>query len=227
MSDGPGQKSKPRKKTSKSKFIARPPQQEPERPQTPLDERVFKSLGFNDTTIKLLHNVDEGIAEVVKQSKEMMIAAGINIEFQITQGFRTPEQQYAAYKRGKSPLNGYTSKSNHQSGNAIDYSAYVNGKYIKQGDAPQYKVVAQIFKIAAQKIGAPLVWGGDYKDQPPDWDHIEVVGKSPKKSAEHPKRSYAQKDTSPPKRRELVKTPEIVQAFIDQTPRIKIFDFKP
>lgn len=51
-----------------------------------------------------------------------------SVDFGITCGLRTAEEQNILYQNGKSKLDGYYKKSRHQSGDAIDILPYLDGK---------------------------------------------------------------------------------------------------
>jgi hypothetical protein len=50
------------------------------------------------------------------------------IDFAITSGLRTTEEQQELYKQGKSKYDGITNKSKHQEGKAIDICPCIDGK---------------------------------------------------------------------------------------------------
>lgn len=85
-------------------------------------------------------------------------------------GFRTAEEQNALYnKRPRvSYKDGYRNMSYHQTGNAFDIYAFVNGK--ATWEQKYYEPIARhIQKIAMDKYGTRLTWGGDwhgFKDLP-------------------------------------------------------------
>lgn len=73
-------------------------------------------------------------------------------------GLRTAEQQRHLFVGGKSNADGYTNKSYHQTGRAIDVYAYVNGKASWQ--KPHLTMVACAILQAASQLGVKLEWGG-------------------------------------------------------------------
>lgn len=89
-----------------------------------------------------------------------------------TGGFRTAGQQNALFKVGKSKLDGYTNKSNHQSGNAVDVFAYVDGD--TSWDEDDLTHVATAMLAAASELGVSLRWGGHWRGFV-DMPHFEVV----------------------------------------------------
>ena len=157
---------------------------EPATPVAPhlVDEKTLKSEGFNQETIGLLRHVDAKLEKLVEETGRVLREEGIRVKMQITQGFRTAREQLECYKRGASKCDGYHFKSNHQSGRAIDYSLYQNGRYLTGDDAKsaaQYSKVATAFKTAAHRLGYNIEWGGDWRKFK-DNDHIEIARHQPK-----------------------------------------------
>ena len=86
-------------------------------------------------------------------------------------GLRTPEQQRKLFDLKVSQLDGTIKISNHQSGNAFDVFAYVDGK--ASWDIGHLNEVATAVLAAASQLGVKLAWGGHWKrfvDRP----HFEV-----------------------------------------------------
>ena len=86
-------------------------------------------------------------------------------------GLRTPEQQRKLFDLKASQLDGTIKISNHQSGNAFDVFAYVDGK--ASWDVGHLNEVATAVLAAASQLGVKLAWGGHWKrfvDRP----HFEV-----------------------------------------------------
>ncbi|MFA0093730.1 M15 family metallopeptidase [Vibrio splendidus] len=93
-------------------------------------------------------------------------------DFGITSGKRTAEEQSALFKKGASQLDGYSKKSRHQTGHAIDFVVYDENNKVTWGFS-YYEQVSWAFKQAAQELNVPIVWGGDwvsFKDGP----HVEL-----------------------------------------------------
>ena len=96
-----------------------------------------------------------------------------NVDFGIPSsgGLRTPEQQRKLFDIKASQLDGTIKISNHQSGNAFDVFAYVDGK--ASWDIGHLNEVATAVLSAASQLGVKLAWGGHWKrfvDRP----HFEV-----------------------------------------------------
>lgn len=93
-------------------------------------------------------------------------------DFGITSGKRTAEEQSALFKKGASQLDGYSKKSRHQTGHAIDFVVYDENSKVTWGFS-YYEQVSWAFKQAAKELNVPIVWGGDwvsFKDGP----HVEL-----------------------------------------------------
>lgn len=89
------------------------------------------------------------------------------IDFGVTQGLRTIEQQRQYVADGKSK----TMNSRHLTGHAVDVVAMVGGK--ASWTFRHYEAIAQAFKAASTELGVPVVWGGSwasFKDGP----HFEL-----------------------------------------------------
>lgn len=78
------------------------------------------------------------------------------VAFTITEGLRTPARQAALVKAGASR----TLNSRHLTGHAVDIAALVNGQV--RWDWPLYPRIAAAFKAASERLGIPIVWGGDW-----------------------------------------------------------------
>lgn len=88
------------------------------------------------------------------------------LDFAVIDGIRTEAQQEALVEAGASK----TMDSAHLVGEAIDIMVYVNGK--GRWEEHLYRKVHPAFEQAAEIVGIPLVWGGDW-----GWDfgHYEIV----------------------------------------------------
>lgn len=87
-------------------------------------------------------------------------------------GRRSAMQQNQLFSAGRSKCDGYSKISNHQSGNALDFYAFVDGK--ASWDELHLAMVAAAFLQAASILGYRLKWGGlwtNFKDMP----HVELV----------------------------------------------------
>jgi len=89
-----------------------------------------------------------------------------------TAGFRTAIQQNKLFKDNKSRADGYNKLSYHQSGRALDFYAYVDGK--ASWDKGHLAQVAAAFFQAASIKGYKIIWGGLWKSFQ-DYPHIQLV----------------------------------------------------
>lgn len=93
-------------------------------------------------------------------------------------GKRSPEVQNKLFHEGKSKCDGYDEISNHQTGRALDFYAYVDGAASWKQE--HLAMVAAAFLQAAAILGYKLAWGGLWKSSKSDlygWDmpHVELV----------------------------------------------------
>ena len=106
------------------------------------------------------------------------------VDFTITDGVRTIEQQKALYAQGRTKsgevvtnADGVTLKSNHQAkadgcGHAVDLYPYCNGA-VQFNDVAKLKKIAEHIKATAQKLGYAVEWGGDWTSIK-DYPHFEL-----------------------------------------------------
>ena len=73
-------------------------------------------------------------------------------------GVRTEVRQQQLFHDGKSKADGIHDKSNHQTGQALDFYAYIDGKASWRED--HLAMVACAFLQAASILGISLNWGG-------------------------------------------------------------------
>lgn len=87
-------------------------------------------------------------------------------------GVRTEEQQKSLFDRKLSMADGVKNKSKHQSGEALDFYAYIDRRASwEPGDLAQ---IAAAFLQASIKLGYDLQWGGlwvNFVDSP----HVELI----------------------------------------------------
>ena len=95
-------------------------------------------------------------------------------------GRRTDSEQHALYKIGRygdkrrkiTYKDGYRNKSYHQTGLAVDFYAYINGK--PNWQPKYYTIIARhIQKVAWEKYHVKLTWGGDWKSFK-DLPHLQI-----------------------------------------------------
>ena len=121
--------------------------------------------------------VDQQLIDVAELAIQISV-----IDFGIPSdgGVRTERRQSELFLSGKSKADGVRNKSNHQSGNALDFYAYVDGA--ASWDHDHLAMVACAFLQAATLLGVSLNWGGLWSSTkkingiPYGWDmaHIEL-----------------------------------------------------
>lgn len=145
---------------------------------------------FSQNSLNRLATVHPDMQRVAHRAIELS-----SIDFSITQGRRTLDEQKRLYGKGRTAAQcraagvpeayakpnekqvTWTLRSNHLSGNAIDVAPYINGRleYDDNGKLGLWPKIAKAFKDAARELGVPIEWGGDWtktKDRP----HFELVG---------------------------------------------------
>ena len=144
---------------------------------------------FSQASLNRLATVHPDMQKVAKRAIELS-----PIDFSITQGRRTLDEQKRLYGKGRTaaqcraagvPIDyalpmekkvTWTLQSNHLSGNAIDVAPFVNGKleYDDNGKLGLWPKIAKAFKDAARELGVSIEWGGDWK-KTTDRPHFELV----------------------------------------------------
>ena len=120
------------------------------------------TFSFGTKSKERLQGVHPDLVKVIEEAiKESPL------DFSITQGLRTKEQQKALFDAGKSQ----TMNSRHLTGKAVDIAVIRDGEVT--WDAKYYQIAADHIKGVAAKLDIPLTWGGDwvsFKDGP----HFEL-----------------------------------------------------
>jgi peptidoglycan L-alanyl-D-glutamate endopeptidase CwlK len=90
-------------------------------------------------------------------------------------GWRSAEEQHQLFLDGKSTLDGYIKKSEHQDRKAIDIYAYVNGK--ASWKMQHLNLLAGHIIGTANRMGYKLRWGGDFNGNwsSDDEDFVDAV----------------------------------------------------
>ena len=107
---------------------------------------------FGSRSEKNLTGVNPELVKVVRRALEIS-----ELDFAITEGFRSKERQKMLVKIGASQ----TMNSKHLTGNAVDLAAYYQGAIC--WDWPLYAKLADAMKQAAYELDVAIVWGGDWK----------------------------------------------------------------
>lgn len=134
------------------------------------------SFSFGTKSKQNMEGVDPSMIEIAELAIQLTV-----IDFGIPPdgGVRTAKRQNELFEAGKSKANGFTSLSRHQSGEALDFYAFVDGK--ASWEHEHLAMVAAAFLQAASILGYAVNWGGlwEYKNiingVPYGWDmgHIE------------------------------------------------------
>jgi len=100
-----------------------------------------------------------------------VVEAAIKItdqDFLVTEGIRNINRQRELVKAGKSK----TMNSRHLTGHAVDLCPYP----VDWNDHSKFEAIAEAMKAAAEDLGIPLEWGGDWKG---GWDkpHFQLTHK--------------------------------------------------
>ena len=130
------------------------------------------------TSLANLKGVHPNLVKVITESIK-----DTPIDFTVTSGARTTEEQKALYAQGRTKpggivtnADGVKNKSNHQSksdgfGHAVDICPYVNGK-LDWNTSKNFKIVAEHICDVAESLGINIAWGGNWKFT--DLPHFEL-----------------------------------------------------
>lgn len=103
-------------------------------------------------SIHRLEGVHPDLTRVVGRAIEMT-----SIDFTVLEGVRSYERQEALVRLGASK----TMNSRHLTGHAVDLAALVGNKVSWRPD--HYTPIADAMKAAAEELGVPVEWGGDWR----------------------------------------------------------------
>lgn len=124
---------------------------------------------LSQRSIDHMAGIDPRLIEIAALAITLTV---IDFGIPATGGKRTAPQQLALHLAGSSPnCDGYKIESNHQTGMALDFFAYVDGKGSWSEEA--LAMVACAFMQAASILGYKLAWGGLWKWA--DLPHIELI----------------------------------------------------
>ncbi|GAB7088924.1 M15 family metallopeptidase [Marinifilum fragile] len=127
---------------------------------------------FSKRSLDRLGKVDQRLQQLMHNAIALS-----PIDFGIPEygGLRTEEEQQQLYQKGLSKCDGYKIKSYHQTGNAIDIYAYVNGK--ASWDKIHLAIIAGVILGEANRMNLNVRWGGTFgSDAFKGWDmpHFEL-----------------------------------------------------
>ncbi len=132
---------------------------------------------FGKLSLERLATCDERIQKVMNEAIK-------HYDFTVLYGYRTPEEQFELFKKGRTltngvwkvtgktvtQLDGKTKMSNHNSNpsKAIDIAPYP----IDWNNIQRFLDMAKVIKEAAKTVGVEITYGGDWKMK--DYPHFEV-----------------------------------------------------
>lgn len=124
---------------------------------------------LSTTSIARMQGIDLRLVDIAHRGLELS-----PIDFGIPEygGLRTIEQQEKLFADGKSKADGVKKLSYHQSGKALDFYAYVDGK--ASWNKPHMFMVATALLQAANELGHRLEWGGLWVSWQ-DYPHVQLV----------------------------------------------------
>ena len=105
-------------------------------------------FALSDRSKQRLEGVDKNLVDVVKLAIEYT-----KIDFGVTQGLRTPEEQKKLVESGASQ----TMNSKHITGKAVDLAAYIDGRLSWEHNL--YDDIADAMKQAAIEKNVAIRWG--------------------------------------------------------------------
>lgn len=123
---------------------------------------------LSQKSLNKLEGVHEDLQKVVHKA-----IALTKVDFGVTCGLRTVEEQKALYAQGRTKpgkIVTWTMNSRHLTGKAVDLVAYKDGKV--SWDEKLYKDIAAAMLEAAEMLNVKLVWGGSWDK--PDYPHHEL-----------------------------------------------------
>jgi peptidoglycan L-alanyl-D-glutamate endopeptidase CwlK len=112
---------------------------------------------FSRSSLEKLSTCDSFLQIICKRALEVS-----KIDFGISCGYRSPEDQLKAYQEGKSKIDGVTVKSKHNliPSKAVDIFGYVNGK--ADYSIPVMCYLAGAMDAVSADLGIKLRWGGNW-----------------------------------------------------------------
>lgn len=121
---------------------------------------------FGKNSLKKLATVDERLQllanEVLKISK---------VDFGISYGIRSDEEQHQIFLSGASQCDGITKRSKHQDGLAFDFVCYINNKITFE--KKYYYYIVGLMQVVANQLNIGITCGVWWSFE--DCGHIELV----------------------------------------------------
>ena len=110
------------------------------------------TYSFSQRSLDRMNGVHPDLVAVMKLAIQRT-----SVDFTVLEGLRTIARQKQLVAKGASK----TMNSRHLTGHAIDVAPMVNGNV--SWDWPLYYKLEPAIKDAAQELGVPIEWGGDWK----------------------------------------------------------------
>jgi len=123
---------------------------------------------LSDKSKERMKGVDDRLQQVANAA---LLITKIDFGIPRDGGLRTAVRQKQLYDENKSKADGYKYKSHHQTGKALDFYAYVDGK--ASWDELHLAMVATAFLQAGSILGIKLEWGGNFRSFK-DMPHIQI-----------------------------------------------------
>lgn len=131
-------------------------------------------MHFSSKSVSKLLTTDKDLQDIFLEAIKYS-----PIDFGISHGLRSAEEQNELYQQGRTKpgnivtnVDGYTRRSKHQDGIAIDVFAWVDGKV--SWEEKYYWMIAGVVLWVAQSRNIKLQWGGHWKSFK-DYPHFELI----------------------------------------------------
>lgn len=135
---------------------------------------MIRNFKLSNRSRTRMIGVDQRLHEITQLAIKISL-----VDFGIPRdgGMRHEQRQNELFLQGVSKCDGIIAKSKHQTGLALDFYAYVDGK--ASWEPAHLAMVATAFLQAASQLGYSLSWGGLWGGSDPmyGWDmgHVELV----------------------------------------------------
>lgn len=123
-----------------------------------------------DTNLSHLH------PEIQTMAREFLAqCANAGLKVKIIETWRDPKREDELHAKGITKATGKTCKHCFMLGaipasKAFDFALYdASGAYIRDGGDLAYRKAGELGR------GIGMIWGGDFKHAPPDFDHFEIA----------------------------------------------------
>jgi peptidoglycan L-alanyl-D-glutamate endopeptidase CwlK len=129
---------------------------------------------MNEHSLERLKKVDYSLVSVIVEAEKTS-----PIRFEITQGYRTIEEQQELYKKGRvypglkvTDCDGVKKRSKHNffPSRAVDVVCYIDNKVTWNRSV--YKKLSEHILSVALKMNIPVKWGGSFKNF--DGPHYQI-----------------------------------------------------